>query len=147
MQMSVKVPPMSTATRRLGKIALRRGSSSAQRHGHRSHRRAGGAPQLDAGAEEGEFVELVSGQLVELGHLKERHSGFGEQICMHREEIEPRGRWRLLKGEVVGPDYDGAVLGEIFGALTVEAGGISHKANVRPEIHLPGADQHDVADM
>ena len=73
------------------------GLSSSQRHRHWPHRRAGGAAQLDAGAEEGEFVELVGRQLVELGHLKERHPSFGEQVGVHREEIQPgRGR-RLLQ--------------------------------------------------
>ena len=55
---------------------------------------------------------LSAGELVELGHFQERHPSFGEQVGMHREEIEPGAARRLLKGEVVGPDHDGAVLGE-----------------------------------
>src|SRR5215831_7562822 len=57
---------------------FRRGALlTAQRHGDRAHRRARGASQADAGAEESEFEDLVLGQLLKIGDFQNRHARFG----------------------------------------------------------------------
>ena len=69
----------------------------AQGDGDGAHRRARGASQADAGAEESEFEDLVLGQLLKIGDFQNRHARFGKQISVHDLPVLGIGRGRCSR--------------------------------------------------
>ena len=53
----------------------------ADRNGHRAEGGAGGAAELEGRADEGELVDLVGGERLEVDDLEEQRAALGEQIC------------------------------------------------------------------
>jgi hypothetical protein len=68
-----------------------------------------------------------------------------KKLARVRRADDPGAAGVCSRVRLSAPNQDGAVLREILGAVAVEARCIAHEANVRPEVHLPGADQHHVA--
>ena len=77
---------------------------TTQGHGDRAHRCTRGTSQADAGAEEGEFEDLVLGQLLKIGDFQNRHARLGKQIGVDDLPVLGIGRWSLLEAVIVRPD-------------------------------------------
>src|SRR5882672_6467050 len=103
--------------------------SALERHRNRPHWCAGRAAQLEACAEEGIFVDLGCGKLLEIDDLDDRHAGLGEQIGVDHLPVVGIGRRLLLQRMGVRPDHDRACLREKLRARAGQTGRLRHVAD------------------
>ncbi len=99
------------------------GTSNSAREGDREgpHGRPGRSAQAEGGAEEGEFVHLLSGQLLEHQDLDDDDADDREQVAVNGQVAVRIGRRELFQGDVVATDRDAlTLLGEVLRALDVQ---------------------------